>query len=189
MKCVLVPTNESTMHSTSHRFPRGNVQHPHTCFHQTIMRDSLSNLMSNTWIAPRFSYSSSPFCMTSSITRGLSLQWRHNEPDGISNHQHRDCLLNCLFRRRSKKTSNPRVTGFCEGNSPVTGEFPSQRACDAEMLLFDDVIMIQNHYWLEKREIQCNYCCWPSTDTCQDICRCSEDHLLVVCIKTDTWGI
>ena len=132
MKCVLVPTNESTMHSTSHRFPSGNVQHPHTCFHQTIMRDSLSNLMSNTWIAPRFSYSSSPFCMTSSITRGSSLQWRHNEPDGISNHQHRDCLLNRLFRRRSKKTSNPRVTGFCEGNSPVTGEFPSQRAGNAE---------------------------------------------------------
>ena len=42
------------------------------------------------------------------------------------------CLLNCLFRRRSKKTSKLRVTGFCEGNSPVTGEFPTQRASDAE---------------------------------------------------------
>ena len=35
-------------------------------------------------------------------------------------------------RRRSKKTSNPRVTGLCEGNSPVTGEFPTQRASNAE---------------------------------------------------------
>ena len=31
-----------------------------------------------------------------------------------------------------KKTSKPRVTGLCEGNSPVTGEFPSQRASNAE---------------------------------------------------------
>ena len=33
-----------------------------------------------------------------------------------------------LFRRRSKKTSKLRVTGLCEGNSPVTGEFPAQMA-------------------------------------------------------------
>ena len=34
--------------------------------------------------------------------------------------------------RRSKKTSKPRVTGLCEGNSPVTGEFPAQRASNTE---------------------------------------------------------
>ena len=48
------------------------------------------------------------------------------------NHQPHDCLLNRLFRRRSKKTSKPRVTGLCVGNSPVTGEFPAQMACNAE---------------------------------------------------------
>ena len=53
-----------------------------------------------------------------------------------------DCLLNRLFRRRSKKTSKPRVTGLCEGNSPVTGESPSQRASNAEMFPLDDVIML-----------------------------------------------
>ena len=37
-----------------------------------------------------------------------------------------------LFRRRSKKTSKLRVTGLCEGNSSVTGEFPAQRASKAE---------------------------------------------------------
>ena len=62
----------------------------------------------------------------------MSLQWRQNEPDGVSNHQSRDCLLNHLFRRRLKKTSKRRVTGLCEGNSPVTGEFPAQRASNAE---------------------------------------------------------
>ena len=62
----------------------------------------------------------------------LTLQRRQNERDGVSNHRPHDCLLNRLFRRRSKKTCKLRVTGLCEGNSPVTGEFPAQRASDAE---------------------------------------------------------
>ena len=61
-----------------------------------------------------------------------TLQWRHNERDGVSNHQPHDCLLNRLFRHRSKETSKLRVTGLCEGNSPVTGEFTAQRASNAE---------------------------------------------------------
>ena len=44
------------------------------------------------------------------------LQWRHNDQDGVSNHQPRGCLLNRLSRRRSKKTSKLRVTGLCVGN-------------------------------------------------------------------------
>ena len=60
----------------------------------------------------------------------LSLQWRHNEHGGISKHQPHDCLLNCLFRRRPKKTSKLRVTGLCEGNLRVTDEIPAQRASD-----------------------------------------------------------
>ena len=48
------------------------------------------------------------------------LQLRQNGRDGVSNHQLHDCLLNRLFRRRSKKTSKFRVTGLCAGNSPGT---------------------------------------------------------------------
>ena len=33
-----------------------------------------------------------------------SLQWHYNGRDCVSNHQRLDCLLNCLFRCRSKKT-------------------------------------------------------------------------------------
>ena len=40
--------------------------------------------------------------------------------------------LNHLFTRRSKKISKVRVSGLCVGNSPVTGEFPAQRASNAE---------------------------------------------------------
>ena len=62
----------------------------------------------------------------------FSSQWRHNGRDGVSNHRRIYCLLNRLFRHRSQKTSKFRVTGLCEGNSPVTGEFPAQRASNAE---------------------------------------------------------
>ena len=60
------------------------------------------------------------------------LRWRHNERYGVTNHQPHDCLLNRLFRRRSKKTTKLRGTGLCEWNSPVTGEFPAQKASNAE---------------------------------------------------------
>ena len=66
-----------------------------------------------------------PFCRP-------PLQWRHNERDGVSNHQPHDCLLKRLFRRRSKTTSKVRVTGLCAGNSPGTSEVPAQMASYAE---------------------------------------------------------
>ena len=64
---------------------------------------------------------------------------------GVSNHQPHHCLLNRLFRRRSKKTSKLRVTGLCVGNSPQTGEFPAQMASDAENVSICDVIMRRRH--------------------------------------------
>ena len=62
---------------------------------------------------PRKFYHGYPLCIW---------QWRHNW----------HCVLNRLSRRRSKKTSKLRVTGLCNGNSPVTGEFLAQRASNAE---------------------------------------------------------
>ena len=62
----------------------------------------------------------------------ITSQWRHNWRDGVSNHQRLNCLINRLFRRRSKRASKFRVTGLCEGNSPGTGEFPAQMASNAE---------------------------------------------------------
>ena len=65
-------------------------------------------------------------------TLSQSLQWHHNVHGGVSNHRRLHCLLNCWFRRRSKKTSKLRVTGLYVGNSPVTGELPTKRASNAE---------------------------------------------------------
>ena len=61
----------------------------------------------------------------------ITLHWRHNDHDGISNRQPRGCLLNRLFRRRWKKTSKLHV------NSPQKG--PVTR----KMFPFDDAIMTQ----------------------------------------------
>ena len=102
-----------------------------------------------------------------------TLQWRHSERNGVSNHQRHNCLSTVYLGRsnivshpwtsqlglpplglslygageyiqctwiystnqptsRSKKTSELHVTGLCEGNSPVTGELPTQRASTTE---------------------------------------------------------
>ena len=84
------------------------------------------------WLAP---------CIRCCHLTVWSIQWRYNKRYWVSNHQRLDCFKR-LFRRCSKKTSKPCVTGLCEGNSPVTGEFPTERASNAEMFLFDDVIMV-----------------------------------------------
>ena len=82
-----------------------------------------------------------------------TLRWRHNERDGASNHQPHHCLLKRLFRRRSQKTSEPRVTGLCAGNSPGTGEFPAQMASNAE-----NISIWWRHHEAEARDIFCKVC-------------------------------
>ena len=70
-----------------------------------------------------------------------TLQWRHNERDSVSNHQPHDCLLNRLFRRWSRKTSNSASLAFVRGihRGPVNSshKWPVMR----KMFPFDDVIM------------------------------------------------
>ena len=68
-----------------------------------------------------------------------SVQWRHNERYGVPNYQRHDCLLKCLSRCRSKKTSELCVTGLCEGNWPVTDD---KGPVTRKMFPFDDVIMV-----------------------------------------------
>ena len=77
----------------------------------------------------------------------VTLHWRHNDHDGVSNHQPHDCLLNRLFRRRSKKTSKLRVTGLCVGNSPGPVNSPHKGPVTRKMFPFDDVIMKCDDVW------------------------------------------
>ena len=90
------------------------------------------------WVLGWYIYASTGltyFILEAPSCSGLNhcaLQLRHNERDGVSNHQGLDCLLTRLLRRRSKKTPKLRVIGLCEGNSPETDGFPSKWASNAE---------------------------------------------------------
>ena len=81
-----------------------------------------------------------------------SLQWRHNGHDGVSNQQPYDCLLNCLFGHRLKKTPKLRVTCLCAGNLPVTGEFPAQMASNAENVYIRWRHHVETWSWFLKSE-------------------------------------
>ena len=73
-----------------------------------------------------------------------------SEVQGLSNH-HSDVKMSAMASQITavsiayptvcsgadqSKHKSPRITGLCEGNPPVTGGFPSQRASDAENVSF-----------------------------------------------------
>ena len=108
------------------------------------------------------------------LCSSIPLRWRHNGRDSVSNHQPHDCLLYRLFRRRSKKTPKLRVTGLCVGNSPGTGEFPSQMASNAE-----NVSIWWRHHG-----------CWgyyPDTGPCCEASATLESDLQMNCSDL-TWS-
>ena len=84
-------------------------------------------------------------------TMTLILQWRHNDHFGVLNHRLLDCLLNRLFRRRSRKTSKFLDAGLW-GVPPVTGGFPLQRASYAEnvFIWWRHPCILGNTYLAEK---------------------------------------
>ena len=74
-------------------------------------------------------------------TEKRTLQWRYNGRDSVSNHQPRDCLLNLLFRRRSRKHQSSASLAFVRGihRGPVNS--PHKWPVTRKMFPFDDVIM------------------------------------------------
>ena len=73
--------------------------------------------------------------------RVSTLQWRHNECYGVSNHQPHDCLLNCLFNANQRKHQSSASLAFVRGihRSPVNS--PHKWPVTRKMFPFDDVIM------------------------------------------------
>ena len=71
----------------------------------------------------------------------LSLRWRHNGYDSDSNHQPHNCLLNRLFRHRSRKHQSSVSLAFVWGihRGPVNS--PHKWPVTRKMFPFDDVIM------------------------------------------------
>ena len=71
----------------------------------------------------------------------FTLQWRHNDGDDVSNQPH-DCLLNRLFRRRSKKHQSSESLAFVRGIHRWLVYSPHKGPVTRKMFPFDDVIMI-----------------------------------------------
>ena len=88
------------------------------------------------WCQAIFEYSTKH-----SVTRE-SLLWRHNRCNGVSNHQPYDCLLNRLFRRRSKKTSNSASLAFVRGIHRWPVNSPHIRPVTRKMFPFDEIIVM-----------------------------------------------
>ena len=69
------------------------------------------------------------------------LQWCYTEHDGISNHLHLDCLLNCLFNYRSKKHQSSLSLAFVRGIYCWPVDFSHKGPVMRKVLPFDDVTM------------------------------------------------
>ena len=61
--------------------------------------------MSAVWFRPQYVNNNEAVVHPVVRAQLKTLQWRHNDHDGVSIHQPRGCSLNRLFSRRSKKTS------------------------------------------------------------------------------------
>ena len=78
-----------------------------------------------------------------------SLQWRHNERVGVSNHPRLDCLLTRLFYRRSKKKHQSFASlSFVRGIHLRPVDSPNNRPVTRKMVPFDNVIMILFVTWI-----------------------------------------
>ena len=72
-----------------------------------------------------------------------TLPWRHNECNGVLNHQPHDCLLSRSFRYSTKKTSKLRVTGiWVRGIHRWPVNSLHKGLVTRKMFPFHDVIMI-----------------------------------------------
>ena len=90
----------------------------------------------------------------------MTLLWRHNEPDCVSNHQPHDCLLNRLSgtdqRKHQSSTSLAFVWGIHRGPVNSPHKWPVTR----KMFPFDDVIMRKRNDFLAVTNMALNKPAW-----------------------------
>ena len=96
-------------------------------------------------ILQRFSGTSAPFYYNDVIMSAVASQIT-----SVSS----ICSAGC-YGADEKKTSKLRVTGLCELNSPVTGEFPHKGPVTRRMFPFDDLIMFVPHSYKFMLSLHC----------------------------------
>ena len=79
--------------------------------------------------------------VTCNYTYHIPYHWHHNERNDVSNHQPHDCLLNHLFRHRSKKTSNSASLAFMRRIHQWQVNSPHKGTVTWKMFPFDDMII------------------------------------------------
>ena len=139
-------------------------------------------------------------CMRSTVVWKVSLFAGHNNDVIISTIASQITSLTIVHstvypRRRSKKTSKLHVTGLCEWNSAVTGEFPAQMASNAENVsiwLRHRVFWLLHDLsgWLWNGEANCEikrtfiYCCAVSEcSPYRQICSLVWCFVLLSCYR------
>ena len=75
-----------------------------------------------------------------------TVQWRHNEHDGVSNQQPHDCLLNSLCSANQRKHQSFVSLAFVWGIHRWPVNSPHIKLVMRKMFLFDDVIKMSSVY-------------------------------------------
>ena len=76
----------------------------------------------------------------------IPLKWRHNEHDGVSNHQRHECLLNRFFQAQIKKKHQSSASlAFARRIHRGNVNSPHKGPVTRKMFPFNDVIMPQYH--------------------------------------------
>ena len=121
----------------------------------------------------------------------LSLQWHHNERDGISNHP--QIIHPTVHSSKDQRKHQRNVTGPCEGNSLVTGDFPAQGPVTLKMFPFHDVIVctfLQQPALINNKVIPKAPHYWPLVKGFHWILKRSSSyhfyHMILVNYATDT---
>ena len=114
---------------------------------ESLMSKTLSRIISYLfWLIPIFFRSNiirtNRFIDTKFIYVISTLQWRHNERDGVSNRRRLYCLLSRFFRRISKKASKFHATGLYEGIHRWPVDSPHQGSVTRKMFPLDDIIIL-----------------------------------------------
>ena len=71
----------------------------------------------------------------------MSLQWRHNEHDGVSNHQPHDCLLYIQAQMKENKHQRDASLAFVMGIHRWPVNSPHKGPVTRKMFPFEDVIV------------------------------------------------
>ena len=112
------------------------------------------------------------------------LQWRHNERDGVSDRRLLGCLLSCLFRRRSKKTSMS--LAFVRGIHRWPVDSPHKGPVTRKIIPFDDIVMASMGQYHSPSSLQYKshfsrqLICWSLRCSWSIACRRCSNYIFIL---------